>query len=173
MNEVLYNSTEGLYQESEGRWLLWPRSTDRPVPQEVEKEIAEDFSEAVAVLNISPKASAALSRRCLQNLLVTKGGASSGKVLFDQIDEVLLKLPTEIAEQVDAIRNIGNFATHPIKSKVSGAIQDVEPGEAEWTLDVLELLFDQYYVRPAIIQKKKDALNQRLQQVGKKPLKKP
>jgi hypothetical protein len=33
---------------------------------------------------------------------------------------------------LDAIRTIGNFAAHPIKSTSSGEIVDVEPGEAEW-----------------------------------------
>jgi len=47
------------------------------------------------------------------------------------------------------IRIIGNFAAHPEKTVNTGAIVDVEPGEAEWTLDVLESLFDFNFVRPA------------------------
>jgi hypothetical protein len=50
-------------------------------------------------------------------------------------------------------------------------ILDVEPGEAEWTLDVLEELFDFYCVLPATIQKRKDAFNKKLQEAGKPPMK--
>jgi hypothetical protein len=36
---------------------------------------------------------------------------------------------------IDAIRNVGNFAAHPLKSTNTGLILDVEPSEAEWPLD--------------------------------------
>lgn len=63
------------------------------------------------------------------------------------------------------------FAAHPNKSLSTGAIVDVEPGEAEWMLDVLEGLFDFYFVQPDILQKKKDALNKKLADAGKPPMK--
>ena len=47
----------------------------------------------------------------------------------------------------------------------------VEPGEAEWNLDVLEALFDFYYVQPAKHKKKKAALNKKLADAGKPPMK--
>ena len=52
-----------------------------------------------------------------------------------------------IMKAVDAIRNIGNFAAHPLKDMTTGIIANVEPGEAEWSLDVLEALFDFVYHR--------------------------
>ncbi|MDB6122745.1 MAG: hypothetical protein JWQ71_1738 [Pedosphaera sp.] len=93
--------------------------------------------------------------------------------LFGEIDQVLKTghLPTHISESIDAIRNIGNFAAHPIKSKSTGEIVPVEPGEAEWNLDVLELLFDFYFVQPAVIKKKRAALDAKLKDVGKHPMK--
>lgn len=124
------------------------------------------------VLSDSPKASAALGRRCLQNLLRDVAKVKVGN-LANEIQQVLDegKLPSDLQESIDAIRNIGNFAAHPMKSTASGGILDVEPGEAEWTLDVLESLFDYYFVRPAIIQRKRDALNQKLQAAGKPQMK--
>jgi hypothetical protein len=76
-----------------------------------------------------------------------------------------------LAEAVDAVRVIGNFAAHPIKSKSTGEIVDVEAGEAEWLLDTLEGMFDFYFVQPLLLQKKKDARNKKLAEVGKPPLK--
>jgi Domain of unknown function (DUF4145) len=108
-----------------------------------------DYSEACLVLPDSEEASAALSRRCLQHLLREKSGAKKGD-LANEIQQVLDsgKLPTYLAEDLDAIRNIGNFAAHPVKATNSGAIVDVEPREAEWLLNVLEGLFDFYFVQP-------------------------
>ena len=48
---------------------------------------------------------------------------------------------------------------------------EVEPGEAEWLLDVLEGLFDFYFVQPAILAKKRQALNRKLQEAGTPPMK--
>jgi len=95
--------------------------------------------------------------------------------LRKEIDEVLAskQLPTYVAENIDAIRQVGNFAAHPIKATNSGAIVEVEPGEAEWSLDVLEELFDHYFVGPAQAQKKRDALNAKLAESRKPPLKTP
>lgn len=155
--------------------LLWPDTSARPVPLEVESAapmLAADFREAVAVFPKSKKASAALSRRCLQFILTHAGGATK-KDLADQIDEVLTKLPSSIADNVDAIRHVGNFAAHPMKSKASGEIVEVEDGEAEWLLDVLEELFGFYYVAPAQASMRRDALNKKLKAMSKPELKSP
>lgn len=151
--------------------VIWPLSSGRaPVPMEVPVHIASDYNEAALILGLSPKASAAISRRCLQTVLSEAGGTKE-KDLSRQIDEVLPKLPTHIAESIDAVRNIGNFAAHPQKSQSSGSILDVEPGEAEWTLDVIDALFDFYYVQPQKLQQKRAALNSKLQAAGKPPMK--
>lgn len=49
--------------------LVWPRNADRPVPPEVDATYAQDFKEAAAILSISPKASAAVSRRLVQDVI--------------------------------------------------------------------------------------------------------
>jgi hypothetical protein len=93
--------------------------------------------------------------------------------LTNEIQQVLdsKMLPTSVAENVDAIRNIGNFAAHPNKRTSSGEVLPVEPEEAEWTLEALELLFDVYYVQPARAKAKRDALNKKLQDAKKPPMK--
>ena len=153
-------------------FLVRPRGSSRPaVPPQVPKDIAEDYSEACLVIADSPKASAALSRRCLQHLLREAAGVKHSN-LFSEIQEVIdsSALPSYITEGLDAVRVSGNFAAHPIKSTQTGEILPVEPGEAEWNLDILETLFDFYYVQPDIVAKKKAALNAKLQSSGKPPL---
>src|SRR5437870_4737251 len=102
--------------EVERELAVYPKVIARPVPPEVPVQYAEDFIEANLVLRDSPKASAALSRRCLQNLLRDVAGVKPGD-LYTEIGEVLPKLPSDLAEAVDAVRAIGNFAAHPMKSK--------------------------------------------------------
>ena len=151
--------------------LIRPKAPARaPLPSEVPEQFAADYREACLVLPDSAKASAALSRRCLQNLLREHFKAKHGN-LSDEIDEVLPKLPTHLAGAVDGIRNFGNFAAHPMKSERSGEILEVEPGEAEWCLDVLESLFDFCFVQPAVLAKKRQAVNQKLEEAGKPPMK--
>ena len=113
--------------------LVWPKGSQRPpAPQEVPPAFASDYREACLVLPDSSKASAALSRRCLQHVLreVAKVKHSD---LSNEIQELLDRgtLPSHITEGLDAVRNIGNFAAHPIKSQRSGEVLDVEEGEAE------------------------------------------
>ncbi len=154
--------------------VAWPAASweaARGVPEEVPKEIAQDFREASAVLAISPKASAALSRRCLQAILREAGHTQYN--LEKQIEAALPNLPHYIARDLDHLRVIGNLAAHATKSKSSGEILDVEPGEAEWSLEVLEELFDHYYVGPAQSKQKREALNRKLNEAGKAPAKEP
>jgi hypothetical protein len=150
---------------------VWPKGVARSaLPPEIPDAFANDYREACIVLSDSPKASAALSRRCLQHILREKGGTKK-RDLFDQIAEVIPTLPSHLAEAIDAVRNIGNFAAHPMKSTNSGEILDVETGEAEWNLEVIEGLFDFYFVQPAVLQKKRELLNKRLAEAGKPPMK--
>jgi len=156
-------------------FIVHPKTGARPVPPEVPAEFADDFTEACLVLADSPKASAALSRRCLQHLLVKQhpDPLEGMYTLDDQIQAVIdgKKLPSRLADAIDAVRVIGNFAAHPIKSKSTGEIVEVEPGEADWLLDTLEGLFDFYFVLTSDLQKKRDALNAKLDDAGRRRLK--
>ena len=141
------------------------------VDDAVPESFGEDYKEACKVLSISPKASAALSRRVLQGILEGQGYKS--KTVARQIDSVLAEnesekmLPTHIRETVDAVRNFGNFAAHPTTEVNSLQVIDVEPEEAEWCLEIIEALFDHYYVTPAKARRRLDQLNQKLDQAGK------
>lgn len=150
---------------------IYPRVASRAlVHGSVPQDIAQDYKEACLVLTDSPKASAALSRRCLQHLLRDRAGVKDGN-LSKEIEEAMQTLPSHLAGAIDSVRNIGNFAAHPIKSESTGEVVDVEPGEAEWNLDTLEGLFDHYYVQPALLKSKQDALNKKLAEAGKPKMK--
>jgi Domain of unknown function (DUF4145) len=81
--------------------LAHPRSIARsPIPPEVPEEFAADYREACLVFADSPKASAALSRRCLQHLLREKVGVKKDD-LAKEIQQVLdvKQLPAHISRR--------------------------------------------------------------------------
>lgn len=161
------------FHEELSSYLVRPKIAGRaPVPPEVPSDYADDYNEACLVMADSPKASAALSRRCLQHILRATAKVKPAD-LFSEIQELLNRgsLPSHIADALDAVRHIGNFAAHPLKSQSTGQIVEVESGEAEWNLDTLESLFDFYFVAPARTKSRKDALNKKLVDTGKPPLK--
>lgn len=153
--------------------MLYPLGSARPpVPPTVPEPITQDYKEACLIEPLSKKAAAALARRCLQNLLrdPNAGNVKRGN-LSKEIDQVIPKLPSALAESIDTIRQVGNWGAHPEKYKNTGEIVDVEPQEAEWSLNALEELFDHYYVKPQRIKHQRDELNKKLQEMGKPPLK--
>ena len=149
----------------------YPQTTSFDEPnKKVPEGLRKDFIEASLIMTLSPKASAALSRRCLQSILREKANIKKGS-LDKEIQQAMEHLPSHIAGAVDAVRQIGNFAAHPMKSQSTGEIVDVEVGEAQWDLDVLESLFDFYYVQPSLLAEKQEALNKKLTDIGKPPMK--
>jgi len=167
------NTTAGVVTGQPESNLVYPKTYSRKmISDETLGNFASDYKEAYLVLADSPKASAALSRRCLQSLLREKAGVKPGN-LSNEIQQVIdsKNLPSYLSDSIDAIRNIGNFAAHPNKSTNTGEIVDVEPGEADWTLEVLESLFDFYLVQPQKLQDKRDALNKKLKDSGKPDMK--
>jgi hypothetical protein len=153
--------------QTQKQYRMWPRSS-RKAPPEVPRDLARDYEEAAATLDAGPRASAAMGRRCLQQILRDHHQATGG-TLEREINSVTT-LPTQVCDSLHALRQIGNFAAHPVKDTSTGDIVDVEAGEAEWTLEVLEQLFDVTFVVPARTQARKAALNQKLQAAGKPPV---
>jgi Domain of unknown function (DUF4145) len=159
-------------QNSHSWRQIYPVGANRgPVPPEVPTPISEDYIEACNVLPVSAKASATLSRRCLQNILHENG--YRGRDLAAEIGLLLNEtdpkkgIPERIRSTVDSIRNFGNFSAHPIDDKTTLQIIDVEPEEAEWCLEIIEELFGHFYVGPAIAKAKKASLDAKLAAAGK------
>lgn len=80
-------------------------SSRPPVPPEVEVMFASEYNEACFILALSPKASAALSLRCLKNILREKAGVKKGD-LANEIQQAInsMSLPSHLSESIDAIR---------------------------------------------------------------------
>jgi hypothetical protein len=163
-------------QPTAGWRRVYPVGANRgPVPADVPKNVGLDYLEACAVLPLSAKASAALSRRCLQTMLHAHG--YKDRDLAREIDLLLNEtdprkaLPHKLQTSIDAIRNFGNFSAHPIDDKTTLQVIDVDDHEAEWCLQITEDLFEHFYVGPAAAKAMKDSLNAKLAAAGKPPAK--
>ena len=169
---IVLSARESYLTPPHDRRVIYPINSRRiDVSCEVPDDLRNDFVEAALVLEISPKASAALSRRVLQSILVEQG--YQGRDLSKQVEAVLNEtdpnraLPLAIRRKVDAIRNFGNFSAHPITDLTTLHVIDVDPEEAEWCLEIVTALLEHYFVQPAEDKRKLDDLNQKLASAGK------
>ena len=145
--------------DTEDRRIIWPRGGGRkPAPQEIPDEFKRDYQDACTILNDSPNASAALSRRCLQHLLRKQVGAQ-GANLYQEITWAIENgnLPSSIIRLLDVPRKVGNQAAHPTSDNI-GEIVDVQPWEATWCLEIIEALYDYLFVLPANNQERLERL---------------
>ena len=146
------------------RFIVYPKASGRsPVSNDVPREFIADYEEAALILADSPKASAALSRRCLQHILRDKAGVRE-KTLYADIQKVIDSnaLPLYLSEPLDMLRKIGNVAAHATQNANTGEIVPVDPNEAAWCLDVIDLLFDFYFVGPANAERLQQAFQEKL-----------
>jgi Domain of unknown function (DUF4145) len=133
-------------------WRLLPESFAKPQPEYIPNAIREDYYEACLIRDKSPKASATLSRRCLQGMIRDFCGISKNR-LFDEINELnsLVEAGTapkgvalETVEAIDSIRKVGNIGAH--MEKDINLVVDVEAGEAQALIELIEMLFEEWYV---------------------------
>lgn len=128
-----------------GHWVLKPDSKAKPQPAYIPTQIAEDYIEACRIKDLSPKASATLSRRCLQGMIRDFWGIKvKSSMLSDEIKELKDKISTEEWSAIDAVRSVGNIGAH-MEQDVN-LIIDVEPEEADLLISLIEDLFKGWYI---------------------------
>jgi hypothetical protein len=139
-----------------------PQSSMRPrLSQDVPLGYADDYHAACQIYYYSPQSTAALSRRLLQRLLADKAGAGDGD-LVDQIRRAVLgpDMPAYLKQGLQMYSRLARLDSTPGKSAHPEALASVEPGEAEWLLDVLQSMFDLYFVQPARLQRKQNSIEE-------------
>lgn len=131
---------------------LVPEGTAKPQPEFIPAAIREDYYEACRIVDLSPKAAATLVRRCLQGMIRDFCGISKA-TLNAEITALKSTMDSgngpsgvsaESVEAIDHIRSVGNIGAH--MEKDISVIVNVDPGEAQALIDVVELLFDEWYV---------------------------
>ena len=132
-------------------WYVHPRAPIRLLDPLVPEPFRTDYLEAAAILDLSPRMSAVLSRRILADILKQYAQLEQ-RTLPAQIDAFAADptKPSSIRENLQHFREAGNFGAHTQIDKTSDAPQiiDVSRDDAEWTLDILDRLFDFLIVGP-------------------------
>ena len=124
-------------------WQLQPQSSAKPFPDYIPKAIINDYEEACSIKDLSPKASATLSRRCLQGIIRDFWKIKKDN-LYQEINAIKDKVDPLVWQAIDAVRKIGNIGAH--MEKDINCIIDVEPQEAEELTLLIEYLLEQWYI---------------------------
>lgn len=124
-------------------WNLIPASMAKAFPDYVPKAIITDYKEACLIADLSPKASATLSRRCIQGILRDFWKVKPGR-LVDEIKEIAEKVDPHTWAAIEAVRRVGNIGAH--MEKDIDVIIDVEPKEAGLLIALIETLIKDWYV---------------------------
>lgn len=124
-------------------WDLVPSSCAQSFPSYVPKTILNDYQEACYIRELSPKASATLSRRCLQGILRDFWKVKSGR-LVDEIDQIKDRVDPLTWDAIDALRKLGNIGAH--MERDINFLVDVDPQEAELLIGLIETLLKEWYV---------------------------
>ncbi|PTM46140.1 uncharacterized protein DUF4145 [Sphingomonas aerolata] len=129
-----------------------PKGSSKPQPSYVPQVLVIDYEEACAIKDLSPKASATLVRRCLQGMIrdfcgITKDTlAKEIRALREAVDgDTAPKgVASETVDAIDHVRSIGNIGAH--MEKDINVIVDVDSNEAQMLIELVEMLFDEWYI---------------------------
>lgn len=125
------------------KWQMLPDSYAKLLPEYIPKAISVNYYEACKIRDLSPKASATLSRRCLQGMIRDFYGIKKNQ-LKKEIDSLEGVVDDETWGAIDAVRKMGNIGAH--MEKDINLIIDIEPNEAQLLIELIETLIEEWYV---------------------------
>jgi hypothetical protein len=137
--------------------IIYPISqySREPLPEAVPEDLRNLYLEAASIERTSPNGTAFLARRILEQAL--RNHFKTKQKLAFLIDRFLDEEnpPQRLHDLMTDIRQFGNIAGHPGQN-TDGDWVDIDPSEAEYTLDVVSEVLDYIYVRPARQQAMRD-----------------
>lgn len=122
-----------------------PSSNAKQFPDYVPEAIRQDYEEACKIVNLSPKASATLSRRCLQGMIRDYWSISGKKNLYQEINSIEDKVDPQVLKVLSGVRELGNIGAH--MEQDIDLIIDIDPGEATQLIKLIEYLIEQWYIK--------------------------
>ena len=122
---------------------LYPECVYKQFPNYVPQQIREDYTEAVKIKASSQKAAATLLRRCLQGMIRDFYDIRCNSLKLE-IDSLKDKVTPLQWQAIDGLRKIGNIGAH--MEKDVNLIVDIEEGEVDKLISLIELLIDKWYV---------------------------
>lgn len=121
-----------------------PRSFAKSYPDYIPKQIRTDYEEACSIIELSPKASATLSRRCLQGMIRDYWGITNKNNLYQEILAIEDKVSPNVSRVLKGLKDLGNIGAH--MEKDINLIIDIDSGEAEKLIKLIEYLMKEWYI---------------------------
>lgn len=132
------------FPENLEHWFF-PDSKAKQFPDYVPKQIKEDYEEAFKILHISPKASATLSRRCLQGMIRNKWKITD-KTLNAEINALQNIIAPDLWNAINSLRQLGNIGAH--MEKDVNTIVNIDKDEAGKLIKLIEIIIKDWYIVP-------------------------
>lgn len=128
---------------------LVPEAALISLPEDVPVEIAQTYREAVLISDLSGRASAAMARRCLQGIVRDFWSIPENKRgnLGAELSHIRDRIDPELWEDIQAVRSIGDIGAHMDKNV--NEVIDVSPEEARILIQLIENLFQDWYIQRA------------------------
>lgn len=143
VSTIKYINGQNMPDQQLESWINRPQGVVKIFPDYIPKAVLSDYKEAALIKDLSPKASATLSRRCLQGMIRDFWSVKE-KNLFEEIKAIEDKVDTDTWNAIDAIRSIGNIGAH--MEKDIDVIIDVDGDEAGLLISLIETLLKDWYV---------------------------
>lgn len=148
LNISTQNEQDGRFANPVGdphhTWKLIPESSSKIFPDYIPEPLRQDYLEACLIADRSPKASATLARRCLQGMIRDFWNVNDKKNLFEEIESIRDRVDAETWDAIDSLRKLGNIGAH--MEKDINLIVDVDSGEAAMLIQLIETLFEEWYI---------------------------
>jgi hypothetical protein len=141
-----------------GNWTRIPRYRERALPYYIPEDVHEAYRQACFLTEVSPKASAALARSCLQIMIrdfwsLTR--PKQGNLAFE-LDHISPKLAPETVASIDAVRQAGRIESY--LQEDTNCLVDADSEEARLLIALTEVLFVDWYTARRQRQDRSDAL---------------
>ncbi len=125
------------------QWDLVPENVHKQYPDYIPEQIRKDYEEGSAILQLSPKASATLFRRCLQGMIHDFWNIHE-KNLNAEITQLKDKVSAMQWKAIDAMRKVGNIGAH-MEHDIN-CIVEIDGNEANTLQKLIELLLEKWYI---------------------------
>ena len=138
-------------------WSLVPPSQAKAFPVPLPAAVLEDYREACLALEFSPKAAAALARRCLSEMIRDFWQVQPGS-LGDEFRQIKGSVDPVTWETIESVRRTGMIGAR--MDSEGAEVMETEPGEAKLLIGLIETLIQDWYVARQERRKRLDAIRQ-------------
>lgn len=126
--------------------MIEPASVQRPAPHvAVPAPWRDEYIEAASIQVLSPKSAAALLRRIVDGMLREKTPPATVHQMIEAMRPPAL--PDYVWNGLHDLRDFGNWGAHPKWTNV-GQLVEIEPSEVDMCFEVVDAMFDHWYVGP-------------------------